>query len=171
MSINTLLHKMVALKVIQWDLHWQDSPRLVQVFYYAIFLTAMQFNVSVLPCISQFLAPSICCWVSGLSGGGVTCRPPGRGCCRYNPRFKLHKSIVCTKPPSTELYITFDLYITAMEETKVVDPYIPSFPLYQSADSEGCIHLISQETENWVWKTLEIISLLISSHLEIKDIV
>ena len=159
MSINTLLHKMVALKVIQWDLHWQDSPRLVQVFYYAIFLTAMQFYVSVLPCISQFLAPSICCWVSG---GGVTCRPQGR---------VLQSVIICTKPPSTELYITFDMYITAMEETKVVDPYIPSFPLFQSADSERCIHLISQETENWVWKTLEIISLLISSHLEIKDIV
>ena len=148
--------------------HWQDSPRLVQVFYYAIFLTAMQFNVSVLPCISQFLAPSICCWVSR---GGVTCRPQGRRRGRYNQWFKLHKSIVCTKPPSTELYITFDMYITAMEETKVVDPYIPSFPLFQSADSERCIHLISQETENWVWKTLEIISLLISSHLEIKDIV
>ena len=158
MSINTLLHKMVALKVIQWDLHWQDSPRLVQVFYYAIFLTAMQFNVSVLPCISQFLAPSICCWVSG---GGVTCR--------------LHKSIVCTKPPSTELYITFDMYITASLQCNGRDKgcrsYIPSFPLFQSADSERCIHLISQETENWVWKTLEIISLLISSHLEIKDIV
>ena len=124
MSINTLPYKMVALKVIQWDLHWQDSPRLVQVFYYAIFLTAMQFNVSVLPCISQFLAPSICCWVSG---GGVTCRPQGRGRGRYNQWFKLHKSIVCTKPPSTELYITFDMYITAMGETKVVDlTFLPS---------------------------------------------
>ena len=118
MSINTLLHKMVALKVIQWDLHWQDSPRLVQVFYYAIFLTAMQFNVSVLPCISQFLAPSICCWVSG-GGGGVTCRPQGR---------VLQSVIICTKPPSTKLYITFDImYITVMEETKVVDlTFLPS---------------------------------------------
>ena len=37
---------------------------------------------------------------------------------------------------------------------------------FLSSASEGCIHLISQETRNWVWKTFQIISLIISSHSE-----
>ena len=168
MSINTLLRKMVALKVIQWDLTDRILRGLSKCFImqfswlqcnlmYLSFLAFHNFS------LHQFAAGSAGAGSpAGRRGGGRG--RGGTGC--YNPWFKLqlHKyqyCIVCAKPPSTE----------KRQKTEVVDPYIPSFPLFQSADSERCIHLISQETKNWVWKTLEIISLLISSHLEIKDIV
>ena len=163
MSINTLLRKMVALKVIQWDLTDRILRGLSKCFIMQF--SWLQCNLMYLSFLA-FHNFSLHQFAAGSAGAGSPAGRRGGGGDRLlqsviQTTHKYQYCIVCAKPPSTE----------KRQKTEVVDPYIPSFPLFQSADSERCIHLISQETKNWVWKTLEIISLLISSHLEIKDIV
>ena len=104
MSINTLLRKMVALKVIQWDLTDRILRGLSKCFImqfswlqcnlmYLSFLAFHNFS------LHQFAAGSAGAGSpAGRRGGGRG----GTGC--YNPWFKLqlHKyqyCIVCAKPP------------------------------------------------------------------------
>ena len=171
MSINTLPHKMVALKVIQWDLTDRILRGLSKCFImqfswlqcnlmYLSFLAFHNFS------LHQFAARSAGAGSpagrrGGSGGGGATISDSN------------YTKVLYVMYEAT-FYWTLHYFWHVHNcngRDKSCRSYIPSFPLFQSADSERCIHLISQETENWVWKTLEIISLLISSHIEIEDIV
>ena len=155
MSINTLPHKMVALKVIQWDLTDRILRGLSKCFIMQF--SWLQCNLTYLSFLA-FHNFSLHQFAAGPAGAGS---PAG-----YTKVLYVRSHLL--------LNFTLRLTCTSLQcngRDKGCRSYIPSFPLFQSADSERCIHLISQETKNWVWKTLEIISLLISSHLEIKDIV
>ena len=152
MSINTLPHKMVALKVIQWDLTDRILRGLSKCFIMQF--SWLQCNLMYLSFLA-FHNFSLHQFAAGSAGAGSPA----------TIRDYLYEATIYW----TLHYVWHVHHCNGRD--KSCRSYIPSFPLFQSADSERCIHLISQETENWVWKTLEIISLLISSHLEIKDIV
>ena len=47
------------------------------------------------------------------------------------------------------------------EVQRTINIFYTTLPHFLSSDSEGCIHLISQETRNWVWKLFRSFLLLL----------